>query len=128
MSVRRNPHQIYKRVQEPPEERGRNVIVIECLQEYPWCGLEGRIPYQHLPRTPFQARCREQATSDLQHYTRCLKPEIVERVANIPLKPGSDYRSKSVTISGGSLFVSNISRSQAKIMGVAGRQSVLCER
>ncbi|KIL00792.1 hypothetical protein PAXRUDRAFT_29521 [Paxillus rubicundulus Ve08.2h10] len=66
----------------------------DCLENQPWCGLSGRdIPYEHEPRTGFQAQCRRKATSDLQHYTRTYESKKVERIVEIPLEADADYRS-----------------------------------
>lgn len=59
--------------------RAVHIPVLECDQEKPYVGLRGEVPYHHVPRTTFQARCRKGRTEDLQHFTRVLKPETVER-------------------------------------------------
>ncbi|KAF9225292.1 S-adenosyl-L-methionine-dependent methyltransferase [Gyrodon lividus] len=63
----------------------------DCLENQPWCGLSGRdVPYEHEPRTGFQAKCRRKVTRDLQHYTRTYDSKKVER--QIPLEADADYR------------------------------------
>jgi DNA (cytosine-5)-methyltransferase 1 len=57
------------------------VSVLECDQEKPYVGFTAAAPYHHPPRTAFQAWCRKVQTEDLQHFTRILKPETVERYA-----------------------------------------------
>ncbi|TDL19401.1 S-adenosyl-L-methionine-dependent methyltransferase [Rickenella mellea] len=88
----KNPHRIYKKSQEPFDCIG-NKVTVDCSQEFSWCGPRGNNPYEHPPRTIFQLHARQGEVKDLQHYTRCLKPEIVERVANIPMVANADYRS-----------------------------------
>lgn len=56
-----------------------HIPVLECDQEKPYVGLRGEVPYHHAPRTTFQARSRKGRTEDLQHFTRVLKSETVER-------------------------------------------------
>ncbi|KAI9070389.1 S-adenosyl-L-methionine-dependent methyltransferase [Trametes sanguinea] len=70
--------------------------VFECKSSEPHCGLSGPsevVPYKYeKPRTSFQARARRRPTTDIQHYTRTLPAATVERVVNIPVAPGADYR------------------------------------
>ncbi|KAI0778984.1 S-adenosyl-L-methionine-dependent methyltransferase [Trametes elegans] len=65
---------------------------LPCEGEH--CGYEGpAVKYRFPePRTTFQQKCRRRPTSDLQHFTSVLPPETVERVVNVPLRPGADYR------------------------------------
>ncbi|OCH84951.1 S-adenosyl-L-methionine-dependent methyltransferase, partial [Obba rivulosa] len=82
------------RTSEEPEQQ---VMELECKPKKPYCGLSGpQVEYYTQPRTSFQAKCRERPTADLQHYTRVLKCETIERVINIPLNPKADYRSLPV--------------------------------
>ena len=60
-------------------QRAVHIPVFECDQENPYVGFAGAIQYHHAPRTTFQAWCRKERTEDLQHFTRALKPETVER-------------------------------------------------
>ena len=57
------------------------IRALECDREKPYVGFTGAAPYHHAPRTTFQAWCRKGSTEDLQHFTRILKPETVERYA-----------------------------------------------
>ena len=60
--------------------RAVRIPVLECDQEKPHVGFSGSVQYHHAPRTTFQAWCRSKGhTVDLQHFTRTLKPETVER-------------------------------------------------
>ncbi|KAF9245635.1 S-adenosyl-L-methionine-dependent methyltransferase [Melanogaster broomeanus] len=71
----------------------REQKIHKCLDSQPWCGLSGAdVPYEHEPRTAFQASCRRKATRDLQHYTRTYDSKKVERVVEIPLEADADYR------------------------------------
>ncbi|OBZ68208.1 DNA (cytosine-5)-methyltransferase 1B [Grifola frondosa] len=77
-----------------PEEGHRNIPAIACDRSKPYCGPAKTEPYHHRkPLTSFQVRCRIRPTTDLQHFTRVLKEETVERVVNIPLNPKADYKS-----------------------------------
>ncbi|KAI8998552.1 S-adenosyl-L-methionine-dependent methyltransferase [Trametes punicea] len=77
-------------------------MTFECDSTKPFCGLRGPsdlVPYRfEKPRTSFQAKCRVRPTSDIQHFTRTLPPATVERVINIPLSPGADYRQLNVRL------------------------------
>ncbi|KAJ3830251.1 S-adenosyl-L-methionine-dependent methyltransferase [Lentinula raphanica] len=58
-----------------------------------WGLGEDLSPYEHRARTRFQMEARVQApASHAQHYTRHFPPKTVERVVNIKLEPGSDFR------------------------------------
>jgi len=74
-------------------QRAVHIPSLECDPEKPSVGFRGAARYHHAPRTTFQAFCRKRHTEDLQHFTRTLKPETVERVVNIPLTARADYRS-----------------------------------
>ncbi|TCD63769.1 hypothetical protein EIP91_004952 [Steccherinum ochraceum] len=67
---------------------------LPCNKARAFCGYHGSSAvYHHPPRTAFQQRCRESGQlKDLQHYTRVLKEQVVERVVNIPMRPKADYR------------------------------------
>ena len=60
-------------------KRAVHIPVFECDPEKPYVGFTGAVRYHHAPRTTFQAQCRKGSTEDLQHFTRTLKPETVER-------------------------------------------------
>ncbi len=60
-------------------QRAVHIPAFECDQEKPYVGFSGAVRYHHAPRTTFQSRCRMGRTEDLQHFTRTLKPETVER-------------------------------------------------
>jgi len=65
-------------------QRAVNIPVLECDQEKSHVGFSGAVRYHHAPRTTLQAWCRKGSTEDLQHFTRTLKPETVERYACHP--------------------------------------------
>lgn len=65
-------------------ERAVHIPPLECDPEKPYIGFRGATRYHHAPRTTFQAGCRMRHTEDLQHFTRTLKPETVERCALLP--------------------------------------------
>jgi len=56
----------------------------------PWCG-PSQDYYEHLAYTAFQAFCRKQAETNIQHITPCFDEETVERAVNIGLAARSDY-------------------------------------
>ncbi|KAI0652489.1 S-adenosyl-L-methionine-dependent methyltransferase [Trametes meyenii] len=71
----------------------------ECTSKRSFCGFSGPCPSESLsyrwekPKTSYQARCRKgPSTKDLQHFTRIFPLETVERVVNVPLTAGADYR------------------------------------
>ncbi|TFY55316.1 hypothetical protein EVG20_g9367 [Dentipellis fragilis] len=72
--------------------RVSQAITLECDQSKPWVGIEGVPQYRTPPLTSFQHFCRQKPTPNIQHFTRTLKPLTVERVLNIPLVAGADYR------------------------------------
>ena len=80
---RRNPSlsRLPANKQEEARRRAVKVRALECDREKPYVGFTGAAPYHHAPRTTFQAWCRKGPTEDLQHFTRILKPETVERYA-----------------------------------------------
>ncbi|KAI0368858.1 S-adenosyl-L-methionine-dependent methyltransferase [Pilatotrama ljubarskyi] len=79
-----------------PERPG--VLTLECNPADKSCGLSGPCPSETLsyrferPRTSYQAKSRSRATTDLQHFTRALPADTVERVVKLPLEPEADYR------------------------------------
>ena len=91
---RRNPSlsRLPANKQEEARQRAVKVRVLECDQEKPHVGFTGATPYHHAPRTTFQALCRKGHTQDLQHFTRTLKPETVERYAHSYSLRASDAR------------------------------------
>ena len=70
--------------QNEARERAVHIPSLECDPEKPSVGFRGATRYHHAPRTTFQAWCRKRHTEDLQHFTRTLKPETVERCALFP--------------------------------------------
>ncbi|KAH9942756.1 S-adenosyl-L-methionine-dependent methyltransferase [Amylocystis lapponica] len=82
-----NPHKLEPRSRKAGSERSRRtadnqaVPVLPCDRRKAHCGLSGAAVEYHYnkPRTSFQARCRARPTEDLQHFTRVLKDETVER-------------------------------------------------
>ncbi|KDR85517.1 hypothetical protein GALMADRAFT_218616 [Galerina marginata CBS 339.88] len=79
-------------VQKKREKRLRIIPSIECKTSEPYCGFSGQIGYHMNPQTRYQKSARLIPTTDIQHYTKVLLPRKVERVLNIPLKAGADYR------------------------------------
>ena len=65
-----------------------------CRKGDPHCGLEGEIEYEHPPRSAFQARSRRRPAKDIQHITPIFNEDVIERVVNIDLEAGADYRRK----------------------------------
>ncbi|KAK7063908.1 mitogen-activated protein kinase [Favolaschia claudopus] len=74
------------------ERKRADIAALECDYKSAHCGFEGDAGYGHKPWTSFQRQARERATQDIQHYTRCLLPKTVERVLNIPIRAGADFR------------------------------------
>ncbi|KAI0828845.1 S-adenosyl-L-methionine-dependent methyltransferase [Trametes gibbosa] len=76
----------------------QGMLTFECDSHHQPCGLSGPCPSESVtyrfnqPCNSFQARCRIRPTCDLQHITRIQPSATVERVVNIPLVPGMDYR------------------------------------
>lgn len=96
MKARANPHGKYK--EDPWEKddirRRGNVPQVKSRykEKFASCGPEGdAMGYEHDPVSAFQARCRRRAARELQHFTRCLKDEIVERTCNISLGPNANH-------------------------------------
>ncbi|KAG7452102.1 S-adenosyl-L-methionine-dependent methyltransferase [Guyanagaster necrorhizus] len=77
----------------PGKRVDRGIKSLFCKSTDAHCGYEGRTPYHHAPLTRYQKEARKNATENIQHFTRPLKEKIVERIVNIPLKAGADYRS-----------------------------------
>ena len=93
---RANPHKIYN--EDPWEKdhirRRGNIPQVPSRYKEKFASVdpEGEdMDYQHEPVSAFQARCRRQEPKKLQHFTRCLKDEIVERVCNISLGPNGNH-------------------------------------
>ncbi|KAH9849210.1 S-adenosyl-L-methionine-dependent methyltransferase [Lenzites betulinus] len=92
----KNPQKILPSSQIGPSHPG--VLTLDCDLQHQPCGLTGPCPsgpvtYRSTePFNSFQARCRVRPTADLQHITRIQPPATVERVVNISLKAGADYR------------------------------------
>jgi len=75
-------------------EFNRNVPALKCDLGNGRCGFEGEVGYRSEPMTTYQAWCRRKQTKNLQHFTRVLKEDIVNRVVHIPLRPRADYRGR----------------------------------
>ncbi|KAI5116817.1 hypothetical protein M0805_007098 [Coniferiporia weirii] len=84
----KNPRKVYK---ERLERRDVSQIKPHYGDES--CGFLGDIPYEHAPRSAYQARSRRRPVEDIQHITPCFNEETIESVVNIPLEPGANYRS-----------------------------------
>ncbi|KAI0324519.1 S-adenosyl-L-methionine-dependent methyltransferase [Cubamyces sp. BRFM 1775] len=90
-----NPQKILQS-QALPTSRENARPAFKCDITETFCGFKGPsevVGYRYTkPHTSFQEKCRRKPTSDLQHYTRTLPTPTVERVVNVPLLPGADYR------------------------------------
>ncbi|KAG2155745.1 S-adenosyl-L-methionine-dependent methyltransferase [Suillus clintonianus] len=74
-------------------QRAQTIPLKKCKKDRPWCGYSGEdVVYEHDPATAFQKWCREEPSKDLQQYTRTYEAIKVERVVNIPMEAGADYR------------------------------------
>ncbi|EAU92360.2 hypothetical protein CC1G_00579 [Coprinopsis cinerea okayama7 len=77
------------------DEKGRPVKVIVCdNRESKTCGVDEDEPYHTKPRTRYQMEMRQvrestRPLSDLQHFTKAFKPEVVRRVTKIPRRDGA---------------------------------------
>ncbi|PPQ86962.1 hypothetical protein CVT25_009784 [Psilocybe cyanescens] len=80
-------------VREKRRKRAQKVPAVECDIKETFSGFRGKIGYYTSPQTRYQQRARLLETADIQHYTKCLLPKKVERVLNVPLKAGADYKS-----------------------------------
>lgn len=64
--------------------------------EDPFPGYPDGVPYTSAPRTSYQARAREGIAEDADvelHYTARYSETVVERVCNVAIQPGADWRS-----------------------------------
>ena len=64
--------------------------------EDPCPGYQDGVSYASAPRTRYQARAREGIAEDADvelHYTARYTEIVVERVCNVAIKPGADWRS-----------------------------------
>ena len=102
-STRKNPHVQIKRTQrDVNEERSRRANGIKTYKRKEWwCGInemdsedEDSMPYEHAPRCAFQARCRKEEPTTIQHITDKLNDFTYESVCNIPFGKGANYKSK----------------------------------
>ncbi|KAF9011170.1 hypothetical protein BDQ17DRAFT_1233710 [Cyathus striatus] len=83
----KNPARIFER-----DVDDGSIPSFECSKNVSFCGFKGAVGYHHPPKTSYQVGARQVATTDLQHYTKCLIPKKVERVVAIPLKAGANFR------------------------------------
>jgi DNA (cytosine-5)-methyltransferase 1 len=60
-------------------KRTGDVPVLSCDRSKGRCGFEGEVAYRSEPMTTFQVWCRRKKTKDLQHITRTLKEDTVNR-------------------------------------------------
>ncbi|KAH8099860.1 S-adenosyl-L-methionine-dependent methyltransferase [Cristinia sonorae] len=91
----RRPSQPPRRIPHPEDPTTESIVPsLPCDKTRAFCGYHGpNAMYHHeKPRTAFQKRCREKPVTDLQHYTKVSKAQVVERVVNIPLRAKADYR------------------------------------
>ncbi len=71
-----------KRTNAPPRRFGNPespVPALKCDKTKPYCGYNEPQYQLTRPKTHFQAKCREKAASELQHFTRVLNEQPVER-------------------------------------------------
>ena len=64
--------------------------------EDPFPGYPDGVSYASAPRTRYQARAREGIAEDADvelHYTARYSESVAERVCNVAIKPGADWRS-----------------------------------
>lgn len=77
---RRNP---LNKAEQPRKVGGKEILLKSCNRQKPTCGMsQPATAYRYAePRTRYQtkARVRQEAITDLQHYTRPLKEETVAR-------------------------------------------------
>ncbi|KAI0069446.1 S-adenosyl-L-methionine-dependent methyltransferase [Panus rudis PR-1116 ss-1] len=73
----------------------QTVDALTCHSGLVKCRISGsNVRYRfRTPQTTYQKWSRSRETKDIQHFTRALKEQIVQRVVNIPLRPGADYQS-----------------------------------
>ncbi|KAJ7776611.1 S-adenosyl-L-methionine-dependent methyltransferase [Mycena maculata] len=75
------------------QRKQAGIPVLKCDVDRAHCGYEGAGEYNDEPKTSYQRQAREHQTKNIQHFTRCLLPQTVERVVTIPLEPDADFRS-----------------------------------
>lgn len=66
------------------------------IDEDPFPGYPDGVSYASAPRTRYQARAREGIAEDADvelHYTARYTENVVERVCNVAIQPGADWRS-----------------------------------
>ncbi|THH22378.1 hypothetical protein EUX98_g8210 [Antrodiella citrinella] len=92
----KHPRRIQQQRKVPhPDDPDANFYVsaLACDKSKAFVGYSGPNAVYHTePKTVFQRKCREKPLVDLQHYTRVLKEQVVERVLSIPLEAKADYR------------------------------------
>ncbi|KAI0095061.1 S-adenosyl-L-methionine-dependent methyltransferase [Irpex rosettiformis] len=80
---------------EQPRRVGNEVILLKsCNQQKPTCGISQPIYRYAEPHTRFQARARirQDAITNLQHYTRPFKKATVAFVTYIKLQAGANFK------------------------------------
>ena len=109
-TCRKDPHRIIKATQGDKAEVKRRAPVgipaFEALSRRgafdidedsdPFPGYPDGVSYASAPRTRYQARAREGIAEDADvelHYTARYSEMVIERVCNVAMKPGADWRS-----------------------------------
>ena len=137
--VRANPHIIYEEDEsERVAIRARNVPQVVSRYKEKFASV--RPPgdpgeqYRHGPLSAFQARCRSRPVTDLQHFTRCLKDEIVERLCNVKLRPGGNFNGESCVLRSSpeiglhTRVLCNRLTATSKPLGLSVNGCTVCER
>ncbi|KAI8138541.1 S-adenosyl-L-methionine-dependent methyltransferase [Fennellomyces sp. T-0311] len=86
-----NTHQVI-----PDSDKYRKIRESTVVKQLPaTSSIVGRQkqPYINPPKTDFQTDIRHGADALHNHVTRSFNPLVVERIYNIPVKPGADHRS-----------------------------------
>lgn len=106
--ARKNPHQVIKATPaDRAEVKRRAAVGIPAFEatssqmaddsdDDPCPGYQDGVSYASAPRTRYQARAREGIAEDADvelHYTARYSDIVVERVCNVAIKPGADWRS-----------------------------------
>lgn len=104
---RKNPHQVIKATPaDRAEVKRRAAVGIPAFEatssqmaddsdDDPCPGYQDGVSYASAPRTRYQARAREGIAEDADvelHYTARYSDIVVERVCNVAIKPGADWR------------------------------------
>jgi DNA (cytosine-5)-methyltransferase 1 len=105
---RKNPHKVIKATPaDRAEVKRRAAVGIPAFEaanspgdydsdEDPCPGYQDGVSYASAPRTRYQARAREGIAEDADvelHYTARYSESVVERVCNVAIEPGADWRS-----------------------------------